>query len=123
MEFGIFILGIIIVLDLIAVYFVFRIGVQHDAHTEIRSADSSQAVMMLRREAEDYNEKLAKRDAAQKHLTSGDDNGSTDDAPGLESEVSNQLGDEDERQKRREAALKRKAERQASRVTTQTEGE
>ena len=123
MEFGIVVLGVIIVLDLVAVFYVFRIGVQHDAHTEIRSSESSQAVMTLRRRAEEYNQKLAKREAAQNQLTSSASGSGTQDADAQESEVSNQLGDEDERQKRREAALKRKAERQASRVTTQTEGE
>ncbi len=122
MEFGIVVLGIIIILDLVAVYYVFKIGIQHDAHTEIRSADSSHAVMVLKQRAEEYNQKLAARDAALKSSTTLGGGSSTDADSTAEGSVSNQLGDEEERQKRREAALKRKAERQATR-TTQSQGE
>lgn len=122
MEFGIVVLGIIIILDLVAVYYVFRIGVQHDAHTEIRSADSSHSVMVLKQRAEEYNQKIAARDAALKSSTALGSGSSADAESTAEGSVSNQLGDEEERQKRREAALKRKAERQATR-TTQSQGE
>ncbi len=39
---------VIIILDILAVIFVMSIGGRHDAHTEIRQANESQAVQRLR---------------------------------------------------------------------------
>ena len=47
MDMGYIVTGLIIVIDLVIVVAVMRWGTQHDRHTEIRSAESSQVVQML----------------------------------------------------------------------------
>lgn len=126
MELGIIVLGIIIIADLIAMYFVFRVGTQHDAHHSIRTADSSASVKELYRREEERQAKVAMRDAAlaekqKAEAAKAEAEAKTDDATEQQADtdgnqVSDALGDEEARRKRREAALKRKAERQAART-------
>lgn len=60
MSFGIVVMAIIIILTLLILIKVFQVGLQHDAHTDIRSAEASRAVQILRQqEAAAERRKLA----------------------------------------------------------------
>lgn len=47
MSFGIFVMLIIIILELIAVFYMFWIGLQHDAHNDIAKVESSAALQRM----------------------------------------------------------------------------
>jgi len=123
MDLGIAVLLVIIIIDLIAVYYVFRIGVQHDPHHAQRDADSAESVKLLRQREEDRQAKVAARDAAlaaqvtaSSESADGEGAKSAESGADTENKVSSALGDEEARRKRREEALKRKAARQAARA-------
>jgi len=127
MSLGIAVLLVIIIIDLIAVYYVFRIGVKHDPHHAQRDADSAESVKLLRQREADRQAKIATRDAALAAQTTasnvtedGEGAKSTESGADAENKVSNALGDEEARRKRREEALKRKAARQAARAESST---
>ncbi|MFW5692226.1 MAG: hypothetical protein ACOCX3_02620 [Chloroflexota bacterium] len=102
---------IIILLTLVVVGAVLYYGIQHDPHTSIRSVESSRSVQTLQAQATAAARKLEAQ--VQQKRSQGE----TSDADEDEDEkkagaVAAQLGDEEAKRKRREAALARKAARQ-----------
>ncbi|GAB4515570.1 MAG: hypothetical protein OHK0046_19310 [Anaerolineae bacterium] len=120
MELGLLILALIIVLDLAAMYFVMNMGSKHDSHTEIRSPESSRAVQLLMKQDE-----LARQRREKAAQPAGEMPGGTVDAPAMSKSAgtaaSSPLGSDEDKAKRREAALARKAARQGSTTTTASE--
>lgn len=47
MSFGIFVMLVIIIVELIAVVYMFRVGLRHDAHNEVAAVESSSAMQRL----------------------------------------------------------------------------
>lgn len=110
MSLGIFVMGLIIVINLIVIGAVMYYGAQHDTHTNTRSQESSKAVQMLMAQAEKRNKRLEELAVgkSENQVTNGDSGESSS-----EKAVSSQLGDAETREKRRQEALARKAARRA----------
>ncbi len=108
MELGIVILGIIVIVDLIIVIAVLNWGSKHDSHSEIRSAESSRAVQLLLERHEKAQKKLAALQAEEAPQATED----TPEKISKKAGKASPLGDEEEKARRREAALARKDARQ-----------
>ncbi len=48
MPFGILVVSVIIIIDIIAVYYIFRIGLGHDKHNDVRSVESAAALSRMK---------------------------------------------------------------------------
>lgn len=115
MELGILVMIVIILVALAVVFAVMYFGSQHDPHTAIRSVESSRSVQTLITQEEERVKAMEARQKAEEEAQKAAEK--AQEMQSDESPVTSQLGDEDERAKRREAALARKAARQAQRTT------
>jgi hypothetical protein len=70
MEMGLWVMGLIIAIDLVLVVGVLHWGTKHDAHTSIRSVESSRAVQTLLAQRESASQKPAEPPQPE---SSGDD--------------------------------------------------
>lgn len=114
MGLGIFVMVIIILINLAVVAAVMYYGAQHDPHTDIRSPESSRSVQTLVMQAEKRAQRLEEL-ANQQRTAQLDTGAAAQQGAGA---VSNQLGDEEARAKRRAEALARKAARQAQQASS-----
>jgi hypothetical protein len=117
MGLGILIMWIIIIITLAVVGAVLYYGVQHDPHTSIRSVESSQAVEQLNTQAAAAQRKLQAMQPAKEEAPAND---APEEKKADAKESASQLGDDEARRKRREAALARKAARQKAQQETKT---
>lgn len=102
---GIIVAAAIIIVDLVAVVLVLRLGMGHDAHHDITTASSSQAVQTLQ----------AQLDAAMRK-SSPLAEAAVEAAGEAAVSAGSPLIDEEDKARKREEALRRKAARQSQRI-------